>query len=140
MSTECHRLESDKRLGDEYLVEKIFEQRICSPHRDGRFGKNHRRPSLRLLYAARHARDTTPRTAAGSREKKMKMKKTILMIAGSALIALSTVQFAVASEHHAHHRAHTSAQFRDSNAYAAPAQPEWSGPNYTGGISAPAGR
>ena len=67
------------------------------------------------------------------------MKKTILTIAGSALIALSTVQFAVASEHHdrAHHRAHTSAQF---NAYAAPAQPEWSGPNYTGGISAPAGR
>jgi hypothetical protein len=69
------------------------------------------------------------------------MKKTILTIAGSALIALSTVQFAVASEHHdrAQHRAHTSEQFRDSNAYAAPAQPEWSGPNYTGGISAPAG-
>jgi hypothetical protein len=69
------------------------------------------------------------------------MKKTILMIAGSALIALSTVQFAAASVHQGrvHHRAHTSAQFRDTNAYAAPAQSEWSTYNYTGGISAPAG-
>ena len=70
------------------------------------------------------------------------MQKTILMMAGSALIALSTVQFAAASEHQdrMHHRAHTSAPFRDSNAYAAPAQPEWSGYGYTGGgMSAPAG-
>jgi hypothetical protein len=83
---------------------------------------------------------TTPRTATGSREKKM--KKTILTIAGSALIALSTVQFAAASEQQdrAHHRAHASAQFRDTNAYAAPAQQEWSGYSYGGGISAPAGR
>jgi hypothetical protein len=73
-----------------------------------------------------------------------KMKKTILTIAGSALIALSTVQFAAASEHQdrTHHRARTSAQFRDTNAYAAPAavQPEWSGYSYSGGYSAPAGR
>jgi hypothetical protein len=68
------------------------------------------------------------------------MKKTILTIAGSALIALSTVQFAAASEHQerVHHRAH-STQFRDTNAYA-PVQPEWSGSSYSGGFSAPAGR
>jgi Ni/Co efflux regulator RcnB len=80
------------------------------------------------------------RTATGSREKKM--KKIILTIAGSALIALSTVQLAAASEHQdrAHHRAHTGAQFRDTNAYAAPVQPEWSGYSYSGGYSAPAGR
>jgi hypothetical protein len=89
--------------------------------------------------AQRGARDTSFRSVAGSREKKM--QKTILTIAGSVLIALSTVQFAAASEHHdrVHHRAHTSAQFRDTNAYAAPAQ-EWSGYGYTGGgMSAPAG-
>jgi hypothetical protein len=55
----------------------------------------------------------------------MKMKKTILTIAGSALIALSTVQLAAAaSERHnkVHHRGPAAAtQFRDSNAYAAPA-------------------
>ena len=69
------------------------------------------------------------------------MKKSILTVAGSALIALSTVQFATASEHQnrVHHRTHTSAQFRDTNAYA-PVQPEWSGYRYSGGISAPAGR
>jgi hypothetical protein len=68
------------------------------------------------------------------------MKKIILTIAGSALITLSAVQFVAASEHQdrAHHRTHTGAQFRDTNAYAAPVQPEWSG--YSGGISAPAGR
>jgi hypothetical protein len=69
------------------------------------------------------------------------MRKTTLIIAGSALIALSTVQFAAASEHQdkVHHRAHVSSQYRDTNAYAAPA--EWSGPNYGGGgYSAPAGR
>ena len=69
------------------------------------------------------------------------MQKIILTIAGSALIALSTVQFAAAAEHQdrVHHRTHTSAQFRDTNAYA-PVQPEWSGYRYSGGISAPAGR
>ena len=75
------------------------------------------------------------------------MKKTILTIAGSALIILSTVQFAAASEHQG--RAHQrSTQFRQSNAYAAPAtvavQPEWPGYGYgdgyySHGISAPAG-
>ena len=76
------------------------------------------------------------------------MQKTILTIAGSALIALSAVQFAAASEHHGrmHHRAPASAQFRNSNAYVVPpyvaVQPEWSGYSYgySGGYSAPAGR
>ncbi len=73
------------------------------------------------------------------------MKKTILTIAGSALIVLSTVQFAAASEYRSkvHHRGPAAAaHFRDSNAYAergyVAAQPEWY--RYSGGISAPAGR
>jgi hypothetical protein len=71
------------------------------------------------------------------------MKKTILALAGSALIALSGVQLAVASEHHrdkVHHRA--IAEFRNSNAYATPApvvsRPEWSY-RYSGGYSDLAG-
>jgi hypothetical protein len=70
------------------------------------------------------------------------MKKTILTIA-SALVVLSTVQLAAASEQRqgkVHHRAYT--EFRDSNAYASPAydaaQPGLY--RYGGGISAPAGR
>jgi hypothetical protein len=71
------------------------------------------------------------------------MKKTILTIAGSALIALSTVQLAAAAEpHHGkiHHRAAT--EFRDSNAFVAPlyeAAPA-DAYRYSGGYSAPAGR
>ncbi len=60
------------------------------------------------------------------------MKKTIFMIAASALFALSAVQVATASEHHhgkTHHRTTANTEFRDSHAYAAPAyeavQPEW---------------
>ena len=68
------------------------------------------------------------------------MKKTILTIAGSALIALSAVQLAAAAEHH-QGRVHHRASVRDSNAYVAPAhdavQPEQY--RYSGGISAPAG-
>ena len=65
------------------------------------------------------------------------MKNTILTIAGAALVALSTVQFSAATEHHhrAHHRA---TEFRDSNAFAAPAYEE--SYRYSGGYSAPAGR
>jgi hypothetical protein len=65
------------------------------------------------------------------------MKNAILTIAGSALIALSTVQFAAATEQHhrAHHRV---TEFRDSNAAVAPAYEESS--RYSGGFSAPAGR
>jgi hypothetical protein len=72
-----------------------------------------------------------------------KTKKTILTIAGSGLIALSTVQFAAAaSEHHGrtYHRAAATAQFRHSNAFVEPAYvPLSSGYSYGGGISAPAG-
>ena len=69
------------------------------------------------------------------------MRKTFLVMAGSALIALSAVQFAAASEHHdkMHQRTAAGAHYRDSNAYVA-ARPEWSGYTYSGGISAPAGR
>jgi hypothetical protein len=66
------------------------------------------------------------------------MKNTILMIAGAALVALSSIQFAAAAEqqHRAHHRA---AEFRDSNAFVAPSYDESS--RYSGGaLSAPAGR
>lgn len=75
------------------------------------------------------------------------MQKTILTIAGSALIALYTVQFAsAASEQQVkrHHRAAATTQYRNSNAYAPPAYvvaPESSGYGYySGGYSAPAGR
>ena len=69
------------------------------------------------------------------------MKKSILTMAGSALIALSAVQFAAASETHPSRVHHHHAAVRDSNAYAAPAydavQSEAS--RYSGGYSAPAG-
>ena len=69
------------------------------------------------------------------------MKKSILTMAGSALIVLSAVQFAAASEPQ-QGRLHHRAAIRESNAYAAPAfeavQPE--GYRYGGGYSAPAGR
>jgi len=66
------------------------------------------------------------------------MKNAILMIAGAALVALSTVQFAAATEQH--HRAHhRTTEFRDSNAFVPPAYDESS--RYSGGdLSAPAGR
>lgn len=71
------------------------------------------------------------------------MQKTILTIAGAALMVLSTVQFAAASEHQGRHHGSGVAQFRQSNAYVAPAQPEWPGSDYSGyyshGFSAPAG-
>jgi hypothetical protein len=60
------------------------------------------------------------------------MKKTLLAIAASGLIAASAIPFAAAAEHHAgkvHQRTHT--HFRDSNAYVPPAyvapQPDYSG-------------
>ena len=69
------------------------------------------------------------------------MKKSILTIAGSALIALSMVQVAAASEHH-QGRVHHRASVRDSNAYVAPAfdAVQSEGYRYSGGYSAPAGR
>jgi hypothetical protein len=73
------------------------------------------------------------------------MRKTILTILGSALIAASVGQAASATEHHTGRKAHHAAaratqQFRSSNAYIAPsAQPDLS--RYENGAeSAPAGR
>jgi hypothetical protein len=72
------------------------------------------------------------------------MTKTILTIAGSALIALATIQFAAAAEPQGrtHHRASVGA-LRNSNASAAPAyvaaQADWAGYRINGGNSAPAG-
>jgi hypothetical protein len=70
-----------------------------------------------------------------------KMKKTALAIAGSALMVFSGVAFA-AERHHGkvHHRAYS--EYRDSNAFAAPAygptaEPE--GYRYSGGYSDMAG-
>ena len=69
------------------------------------------------------------------------MKKTILTIAGSALIVLSVTQVvsAAAPQHRAHRHAFT--EFRDSNAFVAPVYE--AAPDaycYSGGWSAPAGR
>jgi hypothetical protein len=74
------------------------------------------------------------------------MRKTILTILGSALLAASTVQIAAAAEHHKAREVYrapapVSEDFRNSNAYAplSPwAQPGWS--RYeNGAMSAPAG-
>ena len=69
------------------------------------------------------------------------MKKSILTMAGSALIVLSAVQFAAASEPQ-QGRLHHRAAIRESNAYAAPAYDavQSEGYRYSGGYSAPAGR
>jgi hypothetical protein len=79
----------------------------------------------------------------------MKMRKTILTVLGTALLVVSATQMASAAEHRTHKadRAAVSRdeQFRNSNAYAAPVQPEWPGYGYSDGyyshgFSAPAGR
>jgi hypothetical protein len=72
------------------------------------------------------------------------MKKTILTLVGSALIAASAMQMAAAAQPHRSHKADrapvmTNEQFRDSNAAWPAPQPDWS--RYSsGGLSAPAGR
>jgi hypothetical protein len=74
----------------------------------------------------------------------MKMRKTILTVLGSALIAASAAQMAAAAQPHRSHKADrapvmTNEQFRDSNAAWPAAQPDWA--RYSsGGLSAPAGR
>jgi hypothetical protein len=77
------------------------------------------------------------------------MKKTILTILGSALLAASTVQIAAAAEHHKARRAErapapVSEPFRNPyNAYGW-ASPAWVEPGWSryqnGAMSAPAGR
>ena len=76
------------------------------------------------------------------------MRKTILAMLGSALLAASTVQIAAAAEHHRAHKVYrapapVSEQVRNSNAYYAPSSP-WARPDWSryenGAESAPAGR
>jgi len=78
-------------------------------------------------------------------QKETTMRKTILTVLGASLIAALSVQIVAAAEHrHTRKadRAPASEQFRNSNAYAAPAyvavQPDRSW--YNGVLSAPAGR
>jgi hypothetical protein len=75
------------------------------------------------------------------------MRKTILTILATALLAATTMQIAAAAEHHRGYKADrapaaASEQVRNSNANAWPspvAEPGWS--RYEGGaLSAPAGR
>jgi hypothetical protein len=67
------------------------------------------------------------------------MKKIILTITGSALLVLSTAQLSAAERHHVRHR---NVEFRDTNAYVAPAfsATESEASRYSYGWSAPAGR
>ena len=76
------------------------------------------------------------------------MQKTILTLLGSALIAATAMQAALAAERHRVQRSdraqiQVSEPVRNANAYYAPA-PGWTNDtrwsNYSGGISAPAGR
>jgi hypothetical protein len=46
-----------RRLGDQYLDGKFFDQKICSLLRDIAISNNRRHPSLLALNTARHARD-----------------------------------------------------------------------------------
>jgi hypothetical protein len=74
------------------------------------------------------------------------MRRTILTILGSALLAASTVQIAAAAEHYKGRKVYRepapmSQQFRNTNAYwpAPYVEPDWS--RYQNGAeSAPAGR
>jgi hypothetical protein len=72
--------------------------------------------------------------------KEIIMTKTIFTIAGSALIALSMVQFASAVEQPHRGKVHHRVAFRDSNAYVAPAYQAAPQYQYSGDYSAPAGR
>jgi hypothetical protein len=94
-------------------------------------------------YLPNKARDASHHASQRGPSWEKKMQKTILTIAGSALIVLSTLQFAAASEHQARHHRSATAQFRQSNGYVAPA-PELPGYGYgdgyySHGFSAPAG-
>jgi hypothetical protein len=73
------------------------------------------------------------------------MRKTIMTMLGSALLACSLIPAASGAEHHRDRVAHRapapiSEQVRDANAFAAP-QPGWSDHTgyYSHGFSAPAG-
>ena len=101
--------------------------RICQPY------LQHKAQDARCIASPQDAPDW-----------EIKMRKTILTLIGSALIAASATQMAAAAQSHRSHKADrapvtTNEQFRDSNAAWPAAQPDWS--RYSsGGLSAPAGR
>jgi hypothetical protein len=108
-----------------------------------------RKPVLNVManHYVRHKRWSARRfclAKKASEHGRAPMKKTILTILGSALIAASMGHAASATEHRAIHKAHrapVAANFRNSNAYVAPSvsvQPDWSRYDY-GAESAPAG-
>jgi hypothetical protein len=130
----------------EYLAEKIFDQEICSPFRDGQCRNNPHEQTLCGADKALTCGCLLLRNKAPEDGRTM-MRKTILTILGTALLAASTVQIAAAAERHKARRvdrapAPVSEPFRNANdayGWAAPSvQPGWS--RYqSGGISAPAG-
>jgi hypothetical protein len=75
-------------------------------------------------------RDSFCRAMKHPHGRRIAMRKTILTLLGSALLAASTVQIAAAAEQHKSHRVHrapapVSQSVRDSNAYYAPAEPSY---------------
>jgi hypothetical protein len=95
-------------------------------------------PNTRRKRDAHVLRERTPEIGD------KKMRKTILTLLGSALIAVSAAQMASAAQPHRSHKADrapatTTEQFRNANAaWESTPQPDWS--RYSGGYSAPAGR
>jgi hypothetical protein len=108
---------------------KNFEQKNCSPLRDGGASNNLDASTLSPKQGAR--RDAhLPRDIARLMWE-MKMRKTIVTLFGSVLIAASAAQMAAAAQPHRSHKADrapvmTHEQFRDSNAAWPAAQPDWS--------------
>jgi hypothetical protein len=102
------------------------------------------RSAQRYLQNTRRKRDAYSLREQNACFWEIKMRKTILIILGSAVIAASATQMAAAAQSHRSHKADrapvtTNEQFRDSNAAWPAAQPDWS--RYSsGGLSAPAGR
>jgi hypothetical protein len=102
------------------------------------------RGAQRYLHNTRRTRDAHLRREQNACFWEIKMRKTILTLLGSALIAVSATQMAAAAQSHRSHKADrapvtTNEQFRDSNAAWPVAQSDWS--RYGGGgLSAPAGR
>jgi hypothetical protein len=126
----------------EFLVERIFDQTICSPLRDGLHRK---KPSEVALCGGNDAaRETLCLAMKSANEGEIKMRKTILILLGSTLLTGLSIQGAAAAEHHKARKAvrataPVSEPFRNSNAYL-PASPVPDWERYANGWSAPAGR
>jgi hypothetical protein len=109
----------------------------------------------RYLHDKARTCETLTARIGALEQREMTMRKTVLTILGSALIAAATVQIAAAAQPNKVRKADRapapmSTQIRNANAYASPAyaaQPDWSSryeawsSRYEGGaVSAPAGR